>query len=233
MKDLLKNKQKEGVKVRMFTRKEKGFTLIELLVVIAIIAILAAILFPVFAKAREKARQSSCQSNLKQIALSMNMYSQDYDECFPAQKFNTDDNKCDPDATLKFGTDYTNDTDAGATGATWIGSLAPYMKSTKIFICPTIGAQGHTAPATYAANSNVLAIISSGISQPTETCLLIDYKGADQTAVTANAFESETDWTKNKMTPHSDGANIAFIDGHVKWMKGSDAATKLNWEAAL
>lgn len=63
--------------------KEKGFTLIELLVVIAIIAILAAILFPVFARAREKARQTSCLSNLKQLALGVLMYTQDYDEILP------------------------------------------------------------------------------------------------------------------------------------------------------
>ncbi len=63
--------------------KQKGFTLIELLVVIAIIAILAAILFPVFSQAREKARQTSCLSNFKQIGLSVRMYSQDYDEKFP------------------------------------------------------------------------------------------------------------------------------------------------------
>ena len=62
---------------------KRGFTLIELLVVIAIIAILAAILFPVFAKAREKARQSSCQSNIKQITLGVLQYSSDYDENGP------------------------------------------------------------------------------------------------------------------------------------------------------
>ena len=61
-------------------KNRRGFTLIELLVVIAIIAILAAILFPVFARAREKARTASCQSNLKQVALATIMYSQDYDE---------------------------------------------------------------------------------------------------------------------------------------------------------
>ncbi len=64
-------------------RSKQGFTLIELLVVIAIIAILAAILFPVFARAREKARQATCQSNLKQIGLAMAMYSADYDEHLP------------------------------------------------------------------------------------------------------------------------------------------------------
>lgn len=69
-------------------RRSLGFTLIELLIVIAIIAILAAILFPVFAQAREKARQTTCLSNQKQIGLSVLMYVQDYDEAFPCHEFN-------------------------------------------------------------------------------------------------------------------------------------------------
>ena len=64
-------------------KKKTGFTLIELLVVIAIIAILAAILFPVFAKAREKARQTNCMNNLKNLGTAIMMYAQDYDELYP------------------------------------------------------------------------------------------------------------------------------------------------------
>src|SRR5437660_1778673 len=64
-------------------RQRRAFTLIELLVVIAIIAILAAILFPVFAQAREKARQATCQSNLRQIGMAVQMYAQDFDETMP------------------------------------------------------------------------------------------------------------------------------------------------------
>src|SRR5438132_5762988 len=69
--------------MRMRRSSNTGFTLIELLVVIAIIAVLAAILFPVFARAREKARQTSCLSNQKQIAMAVLMYIDDYDETFP------------------------------------------------------------------------------------------------------------------------------------------------------
>src|SRR5947208_10714113 len=77
--------RKDGLMQKVGSHK-RGFTLIELLVVIAIIAILAAILFPVFAQAREKARMTSCTSNLKQIGLSLFMYRQDYDETWPSQQ---------------------------------------------------------------------------------------------------------------------------------------------------
>jgi prepilin-type N-terminal cleavage/methylation domain-containing protein/prepilin-type processing-associated H-X9-DG protein len=110
-------------------RRRIGFTLIELLVVIAIIAILAAILFPVFAQAREKARQASCLSNMKQIGLGMNMYTQDYDETFPHCPWNTQ----------AVGTT-DHDSPAGAnykTRFTWIWQLYPYIKNRHVWVCPS------------------------------------------------------------------------------------------------
>src|ERR1700712_617648 len=97
----------------------KGFTLIELLVVIAIIAILAAILFPVFARARENARRSSCQFNLKQIGLGVMQYTQDYHEKSPLRRNNGP-------ADTTGGDGY---------GGTWI-AIQPYLKSTQIYQCP-------------------------------------------------------------------------------------------------
>lgn len=105
------------------TKCRAGFTLIELLVVIAIIAILAAILFPVFARARENARRSSCQSNLKQIGLGIMQYTQDYDEKLPMSEW------------VYIGPsvhgDVTTDT------VMWIDEVQPYIKSTQIFKCPS------------------------------------------------------------------------------------------------
>ena len=97
-----------------FNRIRSGFTLIELLVVIAIIAILAAILFPVFAQAREAARKSTCQSNLKQIGSGIMMYVQDYDERFPTVR----------GANVNAFAD-------------WRGLIFPYTKNVQIFLCPS------------------------------------------------------------------------------------------------
>src|SRR5512139_3299716 len=99
----------------------RGFTLIELLVVIAIIAILAAILFPVFAQAREKARSASCQSNLKQICLSGQMYMNDYDEMMH----------------WFYNYSVARDTGYGQRGYWWY-CLYPYTKNWKIFQCPSV-----------------------------------------------------------------------------------------------
>lgn len=119
---------------------KSGFTLIELLVVIAIIAILAAILFPVFAKVREKARQTTCSSNLKQLGLALTQYVQDNDETFPGgQHGNTD-------------------------GRGWAGAIYPYVKSVGMYKCPddstgnmtNVDGKGETDyPISYGLNGNL------------------------------------------------------------------------------
>jgi prepilin-type N-terminal cleavage/methylation domain-containing protein/prepilin-type processing-associated H-X9-DG protein len=95
---------------KSFVRRPSGFTLIELLVVIAIIAILASILFPVFGRARENARRSSCQSNLKQIGLAFRQYAGDYDGWTPG---------------------------SGLGGRSWPTMILPYVKSGQLFACPS------------------------------------------------------------------------------------------------
>lgn len=113
--------------------KAKGFTLIELLVVIAIIAILAAILFPVFARARENARRSACQSNLKQIGLGLMQYSQDYDETMP----------------------FDHVPGASAYAGVWMDSIQPNVKSDQVFNCPShaFAASGSTGIRPYSSTN--------------------------------------------------------------------------------
>src|SRR5687768_6175869 len=105
--------------------RRHGFTLIELLVVIAIIAILAAILFPVFAQAREKARQTSCLSNIKQLATGMQMYVDDHDEQFPTLV-----NYCNHKPQQAFG-------DTHVAFWHWAVMVQPYVKNKAVFKCPS------------------------------------------------------------------------------------------------
>ena len=112
---------------------KKGFTLIELLVVIAIIAILAAILFPVFAKAREKARQSSCLSNMKQIGLGGLQYAQDFDEIMIS------------------GSGYQG------TSQNWQLKIDPYIKNKQILMCPSLN---FTNPQSYGATGALFGMMT-------------------------------------------------------------------------
>ena len=139
-----------------------GFTLIELLVVIAIIAILAAILFPVFAKVREKARQTSCASNMKQLGLAVVQYVQDNDELFMGGVY--------PAA-------YTAAQMNSSQG--WAGEILPYTKSTGLYRCPddSFAAAQYNVPVSYFINSNLNVGNSTGIAvaaltAPASTVLL-------------------------------------------------------------
>ncbi len=181
-----------------------GFTLIELLVVIAIIAILAAILFPVFARAREKARQTSCLSNLKQIALATNMYAQDYNEALPPILLQSGENLYAVNETL-----------------------SPYMRNDQLWICPTdrvgevetteVGASmnisysGNTVtmkwvlPA-YALTDPPLAL--GQIHRPSECPLFWDARS------TGTSFPDDFSLLVNYR--HNEMANVCYHDGSAK-----------------
>ncbi len=195
--------------------KRTGFTLIELLVVIAIIAILAAILFPVFARAREKARQASCLSNIKGIELADLMYAQDYDGGYVPG--------------------YTKD--SAGTWYYWTDLLEPYMKNKGILSCPSY----KSYQLGYVSNSYIenfgkgnaphaqvnwwtqygakpqKAKFDSDAKQPAETISFIDgLNGTTLVWMTTNIDGRTADVTDKR---HNGGFNIAFLDGHAKWLK--------------
>jgi prepilin-type N-terminal cleavage/methylation domain-containing protein/prepilin-type processing-associated H-X9-DG protein len=180
----------------------RGFTLIELLVVIAIIAILAAILFPVFAKAREKARQTSCLNNVKQLALGILQYSQDFDENFPY--YCGFDNAVFPNGQV--GANY------------WPNRIYPYVKNVQVFNCPSAPTQWKGEPngsqVMIGVNLNIcnLGVTQSQIVYPAQTALLGDTQGTSY--VFFNTYQSGRGLTPR----HNGGANMGFTDGHAKWM---------------
>ena len=135
------------------TRHRSAFTLIELLVVIAKIAILAAILFPVFAQAREKARQAACLSNEKQIGTAMMMYTQDYDETLPNRVNNAGKGLCSDPSLLgaEAGT-----TSPYCTSYAWQWQINSYLKNNGVYVCPSN--TGRSYQKTVGANTDSLTV---------------------------------------------------------------------------
>ena len=203
----------------------KGFTLIEILIVVAIIGILAAILFPVFARARESARKTSCLSNLKQISMAWLIYSQDYDEKACPSYYYTDG----------FGEEHAWDFDLvwgnyvdGNPESYSFGFLGPYAKNGQIHSCPSFYGQAWGRPYTgYAYNASYIggddlagipAANLAQISDPAGTVIFAD--GGYGNPVQGQNYlraPSEPLFIAGKVDfRHNGAANVAYADGHVK-----------------
>ena len=206
----------------LFSRSNSAktaFTLIELLVVIAIIAILAAILFPVFARARENARRSSCQSNLKQIGLGILQYVQDYDEKYPLSRTNG----------IGYGSAVNNN-------APWQLVIQPYVKSIQLFKCPsnssdfklsnTDNGNGNQMPVSYECVGHDWRADWGGRTMMTENygaaASEVNFPSTTiMVGETTDRYDPEYYVNNNdlRMQNHLGTSNFLFADGHVKAMR--------------
>ena len=201
----------------------RGFTLIELLVVIAIIAILAAILFPVFARAREKARQSSCLSNVKQITLAVLMYVQDYDERFSPSMWRLNGER-----------------------ASFIMFMYPYVNNLQVFDCPSQSLRStysYCGSRSYGVNERLWQARLAAVIQPSQTVMIGDHTphvwagrpfmfrpsrmghrpdaidGSEYAEWGAGGAEPTVSWRYlNFCARHNNTGNVGFVDGHAKAM---------------
>jgi len=211
-----------------------GFTLIELLVVIAIIAILAAILFPVFAQAREAARKSSCQSNLKQLGTAYQMYANDNDSVNAGGGGDgwgvVGSTPNDPGRGWNV--------DAPLPTRQWQWVIQPYVKNWALYRCPSDPRPANNIPVSYVLNNVAYNNGNSGASEsqidaPADTVLLVEggntgwqdnkpdamKMGGDYTLWTHwnRITHEQSDWNwSDKLPRHGDTSNILWGDGHVK-----------------
>jgi len=226
---------------------EAGFTLIELLVVVAIIALLAALLFPVFAKAREKARQSVCQSNLRQIGIALSMYVQDYDGTLPDRR---DLKTSLPGGWRPWATFPSSDPRSA-----WAAIiLDPYIKNGAVWSCPSIeGAFGSAVQVSQATNAAADSVTTRywmwrfdrpDLSQlqefwgKTEERAVVDLRASGDKTIDPKVPQGTADvemvvdpyfpaGVPPPLPPanligkavHMGGRNRVFLDGHVKWKR--------------
>lgn len=210
-------------------QNQQGFTLIELLVVIAVIAIIAALLFPVFVKIREKGRQITCASNLRQLSVAFSLYTQDSDDILPSV---TDGQ---PGVGVLGGWLYYSQfsdapSDTPAIFNVTKGSLYPYVNNKSVYICPDDN-KGHKSGASYALNSCLLPTSSAlllepkpgsslaSVSAPAITLLLCEEDADYTTHLTGSTDDGvlSLEYDNSVSIRHSHGSNLAFVDGHVKW----------------
>jgi prepilin-type processing-associated H-X9-DG protein len=213
-------------------------------VVIAIIAILAAILFPVFARAREKARMASCQSNLKELQLGIVMYTQDHDERTPGAYGNsTQSTSARPGADNPAGPVY----GWGGAGSWWMwcDMIYPYVRNLQIYHCPSgsssrcdYNMNNWASPGSHVSSGKKLALIP----KPAEQIALYDSWGL-RSCGRAHGYRLDSNgslpWCygyptcdETKFVPgnqyaqnrerHNAGCNYSFMDGHVKWLNNSE-----------
>jgi len=224
----------------MHRARKMAFTLIELLVVIAIIAILAAILFPVFARTREKARQATCLSNLRQIGTAVLMYMQDYDESFPFV-LNQGANW-----TLASGANMGDDGKPVVRGVTGqepqfqlVTVVAPYVKNENVWYCPSVGPDWMYG---YAVKQSWWTKGATMRAQGTTYCydyLAVPFRswsrwtfmGGKSLSILIEParwpmlWDQPNGYTNNPVdppidaVPHSGGLNVAYGDGHAKYYR--------------
>lgn len=200
--------------------RRSAFTLIELLTVIAIISILASMLLPSLSRAREMARRTSCTSNMRQLNLGIQQYTQDYDERLPPAAVGNDG------AGQLGGWVYYSQFGSGSNSAKFDvtkGAIYTYIKSTQVFVCPD-DTQGQNNGDSYAINSCALTQTGNGMSGA-KTLAAFDEVTKWMLLSEENTFQNTTDdgyqlVVTNKFSDrHTNGSIISFMDGHTKWYR--------------